>query len=317
VARLNGFPGGPAIGEDGTIYVATGGDNVDRGAGSLYAINPDGTLRWRFQFPLLGTCRQVAASTTPAIADDGTIYVHTQPGYTPSGAQCTAGDSYLFAVRPNGTEKWHFAFNGGAAVFSGDFLSSPTIGADGTIYATSADTGLYAIDPADGNPKWVVSPSATSIEASPAVGPDGTIYVSVFDLHAYKPDGSPKWTADLGNGAPNEASPSVGGDGTIYACFLNPDACQAVSPAGSSLWGVPFEAGPTTPALAADGTIYFGTGISTDDGGLAALGPDGSERWHRDFPFNPVDSPVIGSDGGCTRGSTWTSARPAPPTCRS
>ena len=294
-APVVGLAGGPVIGTDGTIYVPTGGDD-DMQAGSLYAIDPSGAQKWRFQFPEYGVCRQIAAYATPAVADDGTIYVHTQAGYRPDGMRCISGDSYLFAVGPDGTEKWHYALNGGAAVFRGGFLSSPAIGSDGTVYVGSADTGLYAIDPA-GTLDWVVSPSLTSIQASPAIGPDGTIYISVFDLHAYEPDGDPKWTADLGDGAPNAASPSVGAGGTIYACFLNPWACHAVSPAGTSQWSIPFDAGATTPAIGADGAIYFANGWSEADGRLLAVEPTGAERWHRDFPYNAIDSPVIGSDG--------------------
>ena len=295
-APVHGFPGGPAIAADGTIYVPTGDTLYDTDAGSLYAINPDGSRRWRFQFPLLGVCRQVAAFATPAIADDGTIYVHTQAGYTPSGLSCTAGDSYLFAINPNGTERWHFAFNGGAAVFHESVLSSPAIGGDGTIDVASADTGIYAIHP-NGTLYWADSPAGASILASPALGPDGSVYVSVADLHAYDADGTPQWTADVGDGVPNESSPSVAAGGTVYGCFLSPWACHAVSSAGSDLWSIPFDAGPATPAIASGGTIYFATGRGTD-GKLAAINPaTHAELWRADFSDRPIHTPVIGSDG--------------------
>src|SRR6266481_9741407 len=53
--------GSPAIGADGTIY--TGCDQF------LYAVNPDGTLKWKFA---LGDLIQ---SSSPAIGSDGTIYI--------------------------------------------------------------------------------------------------------------------------------------------------------------------------------------------------------------------------------------------------
>jgi outer membrane protein assembly factor BamB len=37
-------------------------------AGYLYAINPDGTPKWRLDLPML------PSSTAPAVAPDGTIY---------------------------------------------------------------------------------------------------------------------------------------------------------------------------------------------------------------------------------------------------
>ena len=63
----------PAIGADSTIYVGFYHDN------SLYAINPDGTLKWSYQ-----TGGYVDSS--PAIGTDGTIYVGSN-------------DYYLYAIQ--------------------------------------------------------------------------------------------------------------------------------------------------------------------------------------------------------------------------
>jgi hypothetical protein len=49
----------------------------------------------------------------------------------------------------------------------------------------------------------------------------------------------------------------------------------------------------SSPAVAADGTIYFGTGIfmHTDSGSLYALNPDGTLKWKRDLdPFENMMS---------------------------
>ncbi len=108
----------PAIGADGTIYV--GGAASDNANNALYAVNPDGTVKWTFQ-----TGNFVASS--PAISADGTIYVGS-------------ADDNLYAINPNGTEKWVFA-TGSEILFS-----SPAIGADGTIYIGSESSpGLFAI----------------------------------------------------------------------------------------------------------------------------------------------------------------------------
>ena len=71
--------------------------------------------------------------SSPAIAADGTIYVGSN-------------DRTLYAVNPNGLNKWEF-LTGGA------ISSSPTIGYDGTIYVGSEDGCLYAITPS-GQKKW-------------------------------------------------------------------------------------------------------------------------------------------------------------------
>mgnify|MGYP001823841558 FL=1 len=63
--------------------------------------------------------------SSPAIDSDGTIYVGS-------------GDGKLYAINPDGTEKWDLAI-----WIIGN--SSPAIGSDGTIYVGSVDNKLYAI----------------------------------------------------------------------------------------------------------------------------------------------------------------------------
>jgi outer membrane protein assembly factor BamB len=288
--RVEGIPGSPAVGSDGAIYLPTGNPSQDT-SGSLYAVNPNGTLRWRYRFPSDpdSGCDIVAGFTTPAIADDGTVYVHTQ-----SAQPCIAGPSRLLAFNPNGTPKWVYPINGGGAVFISDNISAPSVGADGTIYLGSADTGLYAINP-DGTTQWVVSPEATSISSSPAIGADGTIYVTVAGLFAYNPNGSLKWGVPLSNVVPVDHSPSVGVDGTIYACGEGPDACHAFGPAGNEIWSFPFAAGAsTTPAIAGDGTIYFAGGKSL---GVVAHNPSGSRRWKAGLDNSLPRSPTVSANG--------------------
>jgi outer membrane protein assembly factor BamB len=290
--QVEGVPGSPAIGSTGVIYLPTGSTGLDEGnGGSLYAINPSGTQQWRYRFPQdpATGCHIVAGFSAPAIADDGTIYVHTQ-----SAQPCTAGPSQLLALNPNGTLKWAYPLNGGAAVFVAEFLSSPAVGADGTIYVSSADTGLYAINP-NGTTKWVVSPNGTSIYTTPAIGADGTIYITVGDLFAYNPNSSLKWSAPVGVAIPDTRSPSLGSSGTIYACGEFPNACHAFSPAGSEIWSIPFQAGSsTTPAIAGDGTIYFSGNRSL---GLVAVNPNGSRRWSADLDGSPPRSPALTANG--------------------
>jgi len=111
----------PSIGCDGTIYV---GD--DR----LYAIYPNGTLRWAFDLGPNGCIHQ----SSPAISADGTIYVGTNIGETSGGE--------IIAVNPNGTEKWR------KMIANKWVESSPSIAEDGTVYIGSSydmETGyLYA-----------------------------------------------------------------------------------------------------------------------------------------------------------------------------
>ena len=85
---------------------------------NLYAINPDGSLKWSYP-----TGNEIASS--PAIGADGTIYVGS-------------GDKNLYAINPDGSKNWSFPTGA-------EIASAPAIGADGTIYVGSCDNNLYAI----------------------------------------------------------------------------------------------------------------------------------------------------------------------------
>ena len=123
----------PAIGADGTIYV--GSDD-----GSLRAINPNGTQKWKF-------ATSGAVDSSAAIGADGTIYT-------------IDGSGTLFALIDGGqravTEKWAFPTGTG-----GWGRSSPAIGVDGTIYFGSGDT-LYA------QPWQASAPGSLAFGSSPA-----------------------------------------------------------------------------------------------------------------------------------------------------
>ncbi len=174
----------PAIGSDGTIYV--GGDS------ELYAVNPDGSEKWKL------TIFNLNGRSSPAIGKDGTIYIAGQ------------STNQLHAVYPNGTVKWN------SPVLGGMVGASPTIGSDGTIYLGVAYNGggLCAINPADGSIKWKC-PTPYIDYSSAAIGPDNKIYVGAGnDLYAIAQDGSVLWNFPTGNGI--WSSPAIGSDGTIY-----------------------------------------------------------------------------------------------------
>jgi outer membrane protein assembly factor BamB len=186
----------PAIGGDGTIY--------DSSSGALFAINADGTEKWEFVKTVSGT-----GGSSPAIGADGTIYFISQDGNqhnvyaVTDGGQGTVTQKWafptgltndstpavgadgtiyvdlydgLFAINPDGTQKWEYPLNGGGS------LSSPAIGADGTIYIAFGD-GL-AINP-DGTQKWSLPGGGGAGETSPAIGADGTVYVTTDDASLY------------------------------------------------------------------------------------------------------------------------------------
>ena len=230
----------PAIGSDGTIYIGCDDDH-------LYAIKPDGTLKWKFL-----TGHDVRSS--PAIGSDGTIYVGSK-------------DKKLYAVNPDGTLKW--SYETGGYIYNG---ASPAIGSDGTIYVGSKDENLHAINP-NGTGKWKYK-TGGRIYCTPAIGADGTIYVGSKDkkLYAITDDGTHgtlKWSYETGDGI-WRTSPAIDAVGTIYIGSRD-KKFYAINPDGTLKWS--YETGDiiqwSAPAIGSDGTVYIGSG----DGKLYAFGP--------------------------------------------
>ncbi len=282
------------------IYFGTMGAD-----GSLYALYPNGTLKWKFIIDGM-------IWSTPAIAEDGTIYVPTWGGYPP----------YLYALYPNGTLKWTFGLyttsspaigNNGTIYIgddnkffyainpdgteqwrytTGDFIqSSPAIADDGTIYVGSADTYLYAFHP-NGTLRWRYKTGGW-IKSDPSIGADGTIYIPAFDgnLYAVNPNGTLKWSTDAGNEVIPRAV-AIATDGTLYvgtealrAFYPNNGTVKWSCDIGGQMYG-------TFPAISADGTIYVSAG-----GSLVAVNPDGTERWRKQLTIAQIhSSPSIGPD---------------------
>jgi outer membrane protein assembly factor BamB len=262
----------PAIAADGNIYAC--------GRFSLFAMDPGGKTKWKYDFPLIDNTtssgvEQPAGNqrSAPTIANDGTIYVNTVKG---SYGQ-TEVEGGLFAFDPDGNLKWRTYDVGGYA--------APIIGKDGTIYSaigcywvpgdTSAaqvatESKLLAIHP-DGTPKWSV-PTQLWIQSSPSIGADGTLYVGTTHhpldkpawFYAITPEGKIKWKYDTYDDV-KDMPPAKINPPDIY----------------------------NSPAIDSNGRIYFGNEI----GLLYAVSPDGKVEWIEDVWSLHDQGPALASDG--------------------
>jgi outer membrane protein assembly factor BamB len=287
---LTGFT--PAIASDGSVYAC--------GRYSLFALNKDGTRKWRFDFPLRDTHMSSGEIITtgshysaPIVGPDGIIYVNTLAG----GHGQVAVEGGVFAFDPNGTLKWRTHDTGGTA--------APVIGADGTVYAAIGGYGdadipkILAIRPEDGTIKWSVE-TGLWIQASPSIGPDGTLYAGTTHhplnvpawFYAISPEGRIKWKYDTYDDVKDLPpaklnppdiynSPAVDSNGLIY--FGNEVGLfYALSPDGrvawidNNIWSLHDE----SPAVADDGTLYVATHSAL---GLIAM--DTGSRGLADSPW--------------------------------
>ena len=167
----------PAIDADGTIFIAVGTGSSTY----LKAISSDGVEIWSYKID-----SKEYAYSSPAIGSDGTIYIGSS-------------DYNLYAVNPDGTEKWKF--------FTDGYLwSSPVIGSDGTIYIHSTESNLYAVNP-DGTEKWkssIILGAYSNINLTAVVGDNNALYIggtntgyqsTIFAINTS--DGSVKWETSL------------------------------------------------------------------------------------------------------------------------
>jgi len=215
---------------------------------------------------------------SPAIGADGTIYA--------------PGASGLYAVRPDGTQKWfykpqyqspHFPLHHALIDDNGDIWFDVTAEVDRLI------GGAMQVGP-DGREK----PNAVSRDRVSQLGEsyDGDVFVGMGG--SIVPINIAGKGADLKAHIPGYGF-SFAQDGTIYA--VQSHGLIAYAPNFNVLWQQDVDAGGE-PALTGDGTIVVG-----GNGGLFALNPDGSKKWSFSLPSHLLASPAIANDGTLYFGS--------------
>src|SRR5438552_3314591 len=305
----------PAIGSDGTIYLASSIQNSSgRPEGILHAISPAGRTIWNVT---LANFQGYDSLSSPTIGSDGTIYT-SDVGFR------------TLAVNPDGTLRW-------VLQTGGEVFDSPAVGQDGTLYVATDDDNpsptvvcgqcVAALNP-DGTVKWSLRPGGGF--GFPAVGSDGTVYV---DGVAVSSNGTLEW-----QGRPF-VSPSIGTDGTIYG--TGNQGLFAINQDGSTRWRFPTETEggsgnlccsydvvqESSVAIGSNGILYFGDwfdhycSCAPEPSGygnatLYAVNPDGTQAWN--FVIQPtiacstfpcptlsLSDPAIGSDGTLYIGSGY------------
>jgi outer membrane protein assembly factor BamB len=221
-----GGDGGPSIGPDGTVYVAS--------MNTIKAIAPNGSLRWSYTEPSWG--QGVIAG--PTVGPDGNIYVisdfgglgafalspagqllWSNPGnptfleYGQLGAEIVFGSGRLYAafdefgvatgtiygLSLGGAQQWARTLGGSDDMFMQQ-QRQPATGVDGSLYLTGMGGGngwsLYRVDPASGNVLWNYSPWPSNGMSPPSVGPDGSVYFSrsLSYLESVTAAGQSRWT---------------------------------------------------------------------------------------------------------------------------
>jgi len=192
VAPGKNIPGisSPSVGRGGAVFFVV--TDPDSGAGILFARSLGGGHGWQF--------RLNSGFSTPAVpGEGGVVYIGSRKGYLHAidaaghtkwkvylgsevGRPAVGADGRVYAGAGNmlwnigreGQKLWGVEPYKVPAAGCG-FMSAPLVGNDGTIYATSTNGYLYALDK-DGRQKWLFS-SGERLVSAPVLGKDGTVYV--------------------------------------------------------------------------------------------------------------------------------------------
>jgi hypothetical protein len=243
----------PVIAADGTIY------SVDAYS-HLYAVSPDGALKW---------VARGAGGGGVAVGPDGTVYA--------------GSESSVKAYTPDGTLKWTFNQNPIALFFVG--LS---VGPDGNIYGVSTEgIGAFSLTP-QGTLRWSVPENYDArtpvIYGEIVFGPSGTKTQMYFyansHIRAYGLDGKLAFTIAIA------AQPVIGPEGNIHVPY------GAYSPVDGHLAWVfssqyPYNVSDT-PDVGSNGIHY--TVQNTVE--LFGLSTTGTQVWHRTLT-DVVGGPVV------------------------
>lgn len=255
----NSTPGSPLVDGNGVIYF--GADDK-----YIYAVNPDGTLKWRY---LTGGAIRQALAMSP---DSSTVYA-------------TSADGHIYAVSAtDGTMKWK------SSIINPTYNAA--VGDNGTVYVGSSSGIFYALSSATGASLWTFR-TQSKITSAAAIGSDGTIYFGSQDMNMYALDsqGNLKWAYRTGGpiySAPTITSVVENGikkSVIVFGAYSGNLLCLN-STDGTKVW-----------ALSAGGTIYNSPVVGSD-GGIYVLASDGTlSRYWGAVPASPEPSSLIALSG--------------------
>lgn len=261
----------------------------------------------------------VKGGSSPALSPDGaTVYM----------LRSLAGDDKATLSAFNtadGQLKWSFdiseGMSGGSETAQAkDVFSSPSVGADGTVYmiirdlqSTTAQRALYvlAVSP-EGKLKWYHKggASGTNLYAvTPAVDATGNVYVATRGNEVWKLSAAGQATVFSTEGLGVTGGVTLSRSGLLYAAANGKNGLFAMDiNAGARKWVYNTDLGGASDAftgalrsaqasIGADGTSYFVTDTSTG-GAVIAFNPDGSTKWiHATAGAIPDGGVAIAADG--------------------
>lgn len=220
----------PVFSPDGkTMYIPT-----STPAGHLFAIDVvSGEFKWVFAIS------QITYGGGALVAPDGTIY------------QCVrnATINNVYAINPNGTQKWAVKLDAAIGAF-------PALSADGVLYCLTNKSTLYALDASSGAIKWQQSLDGATGSAV-AIDKAGNVYAGTSAaIYSFKPNKEQNWKLEEVN--VTEQATFALKDQVLYATLKNGGLVAVDMTNGTKKWTYPTTKGDAYfPIADKNGNVYF------------------------------------------------------------
>jgi len=246
----------PVFSPDGkTMYIPT-----STPAGHLFAIDVvSGEFKWVFAIS------QITYGGGALVAPDGTIY------------QCVrnATINNVYAINPNGTQKWAVKLDAAIGAF-------PALSADGVLYCLTNKSTLYALDASSGAIKWQQSLDGATGSAV-AIDKAGNVYAGTSAaIYSFKPNKEQNWKLEEVN--VTEQATFALKDQVLYATLKNGGLVAVDMTNGTKKWTYPTTKGDAYfPIADKNGNVYF-----TEKGSqtVHAVNASGSKIWEKNVGNN-------------------------------
>ena len=246
----------PVFSPDGkTMYIPT-----STPAGHLFAIDVvSGEFKWVFAIS------QITYGGGALVAPDGTIY------------QCVrnATINNVYAINPNGTQKWAVKLDAAVGAF-------PALSVDGVLYCLTNKSTLYALDASSGVIKWQQSLDGATGSAV-AIDKAGNVYAGTSAaIYAFKPNKDQIWKLEEVN--VTEQATFALKDQVLYATLKNGGLVAVDMTNGTKKWTYPTTKGDAYfPIADKNGNVYF-----TEKGSqtVHAVNASGSKIWEKNVGNN-------------------------------
>ena len=246
----------PVFSPDGkTMYIPT-----STPAGHLFAIDVvSGEFKWVFAIS------QITYGGGALVAPDGTIY------------QCVrnATINNVYAINPNGTQKWAVKLDAAIGAF-------PALSVDGILYCLTNKSTLYALDASSGAIKWQQSLDGATGSAV-AIDKAGNVYAGTSAaIYSFKPNKEQNWKLEEVN--VTEQATFALKDQVLYATLKNGGLVAVDMTNGTKKWTYPTTKGDAYfPIADKNGNVYF-----TEKGSqtVHAVNAAGSKIWEKNVGNN-------------------------------